>query len=100
MEPTTTRLQLLCIISNIPGSEVFSVKVRRGQIVDKLKKKIKKEMGLTLEYIPKNFLRLYKINIKLSDPIKSKEIMHELCQPNYVQSQIQARPIIQHINLF
>ena len=84
MEPTTTMMRLSCIIPSIPGSDVFSINVRGDQTVDELKVKIKEKTAPTFKYLPASSLELYKINIKLFDTNKSKEIMHDLCQPNHV----------------
>ena len=74
----------MCIIPSIPGSNEFSINVRRNQRVDKLKDEIKKKNSQLLSSVDVNFLKLYKIRIDLSNINKYMEIMDDVVQPDYV----------------
>ena len=77
MDPTTTMMELLCVIPSIPGSDVFAINVREDQLVDEVKTVIKKEKPHDLAGLSVVDFALYKTHVDVSD-------INNVFQHNYV----------------
>jgi Crinkler effector protein N-terminal domain len=72
---------LLCIV--IGGTTPFAVKIDETQLVDELKKAIKKEAEHTCRAFDAYELTLYKINIDISNDNTCDKIIHDISRGDY-----------------
>ena len=72
---------LFCLIPS--SKSYFSIDIDENKTVGHLKKEIKKEKSVELKALDADALRLYKINVDISDKNKRQKIIEEIYQGDY-----------------